>query len=52
MGVEPTKDSLMPPNGVEVREAHRDSTAPLPSNLIRLYYTTRQRNTSNDVASL
>ena len=29
MGVEPTRDSLMPPNGFEVREAHRDSTAPL-----------------------
>ena len=28
MGVEPTRDSLMPPNGFEVREAHRDSTAP------------------------
>ncbi len=29
MGVEPTRDRLVPPNGFEVREAHRDSAAPL-----------------------
>ena len=28
MGVEPTGDSLMPPNGFEVRGAHRDPAAP------------------------
>ena len=29
MGVEPTEDIFMPPNGFEVREAHRDSSAPV-----------------------
>ncbi len=33
MGVEPTRGSLMPRNGFEVREAHLDSAAPYPSNL-------------------
>ena len=28
MGVEPTRDILVSPNGFEVREAHRDSSAP------------------------
>ncbi len=28
MGVEPTWDIFMPPNGFEVRGAHRDSAAP------------------------
>jgi len=28
MGVEPTGDRLVPPDGFEVREAHRDSSAP------------------------
>ncbi len=28
MGVEPTEDIKMPPNGFEVREAHRDLSAP------------------------
>ena len=28
MGVEPTEDTFVPANGVEVRGAHRDSAAP------------------------
>jgi len=28
MGVEPTEDICMPPNGFEVREAHRDLYTP------------------------
>jgi len=34
MGVEPTGDILVPPNGFEVREAHRDSSAPENSLII------------------
>jgi hypothetical protein len=28
MGVEPTEDTVVPPDGFEVREAHRDLTTP------------------------
>ncbi len=33
----PPKTLLMPPDGFEVREAHRDSSAPLPH--MRIKYT-------------
>jgi hypothetical protein len=37
MGVEPTGDRLVPPDGFEVREAHRDSSAPNNTTSITNY---------------
>jgi hypothetical protein len=34
MGVEPTEDICMPPNGFEVREAHRDLYTPERGNFL------------------
>jgi hypothetical protein len=34
MGVEPTWDIFMPPDGFEVRGAHRDSATPRPKDNI------------------
>jgi len=40
----PPKTLLMPPNGFEVREAHRDSSAPYPADRQSIHYPLNERN--------
>jgi len=40
----PPKTLLMPPDGVEVREAHRDSSAPEFMNRVSIHYWLGTRN--------
>ncbi len=40
----PPKTLLMPPNGVEVREAHRDLYAPNLQTVLSISYQLRERN--------